>query len=115
MSAFIALSNLAWSTPEGRTLFTGLNLAFGAERAGLVGRNGIGKTTLLRLIAGELEPQRGTVSVDGRLAVLRQTVQPHPGLTVAALFGVVEALDVLRRAERGEAGADDLAAADWTL
>jgi ATPase subunit of ABC transporter with duplicated ATPase domains len=47
--------------------------------------------------------------------VLRQSVQIAPEETVADLFGVRAALALLRRAERGEAGADDLAGADWTL
>ena len=41
------------------------------ERWGVVGRNGIGKTTLFRLITRELEPTRGTVS---RIANLRISV-----------------------------------------
>ena len=49
-----------------------LNLDFGPERAGLVGRNGVGKTTWLRLVAGELLPSSGRVAVSRRLGVLRQ-------------------------------------------
>jgi ATPase subunit of ABC transporter with duplicated ATPase domains len=115
MPAFIVLSNLAWSTPEGRALFTGLDLSFGAERAGLVGRNGVGKTTLLKLISGALKPLSGTIAVQGRLATLRQTVQVDPEETVAELFGAAGALAVLRRAEAGEASVEELADADWTL
>ena len=115
MPASITVSNLAWSTPDGRPLFSHLDLSFGAERAGLVGRNGVGKTTLLRLISGELAPAGGSLSVQGRLAVLRQAVQVGAEETLADLFGVTADLAVLRRAEAGEATAADLAAADWTL
>jgi ATPase subunit of ABC transporter with duplicated ATPase domains len=115
MPASIVVSNLAWSTPDGRSLFTNLDLGFGEERAGLVGRNGVGKTTLLKLISGALHPQSGAISVHGRLAVLRQTVQVSPDETIADLFGVTEALATLGRAEVGQATAEDLADADWTL
>lgn len=115
MPASITVSNLAWSTPDGRPLFSNLDLSFGPERVGLVGRNGVGKTTLLKLIAGTLSPQAGAVSVQGRLAVLRQAVQVAQSETVADLFGAREALAVLARAAAGEATEDDLAAADWTL
>lgn len=111
----IVATDLSWSAPDGRTLFTDLNLSFGPERVGIVGRNGVGKTTLLRLIAGELSPRSGTLAVRGRLAVLRQTVQVDPDETVAGLFGVTDALDVLARAAAGEATEADLAVADWTL
>lgn len=115
MPAPITLSNLSWATPEGRELFSDLDFTFGAERAGLVGRNGVGKTTLLKLIAGDLAPRTGSVAVNGRVAVLRQTVQIDPGETIAELFKVSEALAVLDRAERGEASAEELNSADWTL
>jgi len=114
MSA-ITLSHLGWSTPDGRNLFSDLDLSFGPERVGLVGRNGVGKSTLLRIIAGELPPQAGTVTVDGRVAILRQIVQVDPEETLADLFGVRDGLALLRRAERGEANANDIARADWLL
>jgi len=111
----ITISHLAWSAPGGRALFTDLDLTFGAERIGIVGRNGVGKTTLLKLIAGELAPQAGSIAVTGRLAVLRQTVQVDPDETLADLFGVPQSIALLARAAVGEATAVDLAAADWTL
>jgi len=115
MSASIALFDLSWSAPEGRPLFSHLDLNFETGRTGLVGRNGVGKTTLLRLISGDLPVQSGRVSVDGTLGVLRQSVQVTPGETVAELFGANDALALLRRAENGSATVDELAVADWTL
>jgi ATPase subunit of ABC transporter with duplicated ATPase domains len=114
-AATITLSHLTLRAPDGRSLFTGLDLAFGPERTGLVGRNGVGKTTLLRAIAGESPVHSGTVSVAGSVALLRQAVQVEPGETVADLFGARSQLAVLRRAERGEATIDEIAGADWTL
>jgi ATPase subunit of ABC transporter with duplicated ATPase domains len=111
----ITVSNLSWSTPDGRTLFFDLDLSFVAERTGLVGRNGVGKTTLLKIIAGELEPLAGSVAINGRIAVLRQAVQVREGETIADLFAVRDALASLARAEAGEASEADIAAADWTL
>jgi len=115
MCASIVISDLAWSTPENHRLFSELNLVFSAERAGLVGRNGVGKSSLLKLIAGELKPFSGKISVSGTLGVLRQTVRVDPDETVADLFGAREGLAILRRADRGEASLDDLTIADWTL
>ncbi|WP_421999652.1 ABC-F family ATP-binding cassette domain-containing protein [Reyranella sp.] len=115
MSPSVILSGLAWSLPDGRPLFTDLTLGFEAERTGLVGRNGVGKSTLLALIAGRLRPHAGSVAIHGRLAVLRQLVQVADGETIADLFGARAALTVLRRAERGDAGIDELTGADWTL
>ncbi len=115
MSAAITLSHLAWSTPDGRPLFSDCDLTFTAERAGLVGRNGVGKTTLLRLITQDLVPHAGTVASSGTVGWLRQSLAPAPEETIADLFDARDALALLQRAESGHATAEDLALADWTL
>ncbi|MEW6090501.1 MAG: ABC-F family ATP-binding cassette domain-containing protein [Pseudomonadota bacterium] len=115
MCPSISLSGLSWSTPDGRTLFSDLELRFGQVRTGLVGRNGTGKTTLLKLISGEYVPVRGTIHVDARLSILRQRVQPASDETIATLFGADAALDLLRRAGTGRAAPGELSEADWTL
>src|SRR3954447_1462419 len=101
-SPFATLDSLNYSTPDGRSLFDNLTLTFGAERSGLVGRNGVGKSTLARLILGELAPSAGAVVVRGRLGVLRQALAPAPSATVADLMGVAEPLAQLARIEAGE-------------
>jgi ATPase subunit of ABC transporter with duplicated ATPase domains len=115
VSASITISNLSWSTPDGRTLFSNLDLSFGAERSGFVGRNGIGKSTLLKLISGDLTAQSGKVSVNGKLGILRQGVEVSPDGTIADLFGATDDLAILRRAEAGEATGEELAVVDWAL
>src|SRR5580692_11743861 len=59
----------------GRTLFEGVSLQLNAgSRYGLVGANGSGKTTFLRVVAGDEAASDGTVSIPGgaRVGVLRQ-------------------------------------------
>jgi len=48
----------------GKRLFSGLTHHFAAgQRVGIFGRNGLGKTTLLKIIQGQLEPTEGTVKI----------------------------------------------------
>ena len=55
------------------TLFTDVTFTIASgERWGVVGRNGTGKTTLFKLLTGDLVPQKGTVARPERLGVLRQ-------------------------------------------
>lgn len=115
MSKSITLSNLSWSSPDGRQLFSNININFGPERVGLIGRNGVGKTTLVRLIAGELPPSTGSVAISGNLNVLCQSLHVSPDETVADLFDARDALSVLDRAQTGTATLEELAEADWML
>ena len=68
MSAFVILDSISLTTPDGRPLFDGLTLAIGRERTGLVGRNGCGKSSLLRAIGGEAEAAGGTIHRAGSIA-----------------------------------------------
>jgi ABC transport system ATP-binding/permease protein len=53
-----------------RTLFKGVNLIVQpGERIGLVGPNGVGKTTLLRTLLGQLPPDSGTVTIGPRTKI----------------------------------------------
>lgn len=115
MSSSVTLSGITLAAPDGTRLLDSFDLTFASERTGLVGRNGIGKSTLLRAIAGELRPAAGIIRTDARIAILRQIVTPEPASTIADLFDKRAALALLDRAERGAAGLDELAEADWTL
>jgi ATP-binding cassette subfamily F protein uup len=59
----VELSNLGMDL-GGRMLFRGFNFTFeNGRRIGVAGRNGLGKTTLLKIIIGQLAPIEGTVKV----------------------------------------------------
>src|SRR2546422_41634 len=67
----IQLANAGAKVGEGdrqRWLFRGLTLSLKpAQCTGIVGRNGVGKTTLLRLCLGERRPDEGTVKIGKRV------------------------------------------------
>ncbi|MEE4455220.1 ATP-binding cassette domain-containing protein [Novosphingobium resinovorum] len=111
----ISLSRVSWVTPAGHPIFREIELNFGLRRTGLVGRNGVGKSTLLRIMAGDLTPSSGACSTTGTVHLMHQVVQPAASDRIADLFGVRAALDVLARAAGGEATLDDLEKADWTI
>ena len=69
----IEVNGVSYSIPGGRGLFRDVSFRVGeGEHTALVGANGTGKTTLLRLIANELDPTGGSTRVDGRFLVMRQ-------------------------------------------
>lgn len=54
----------------GKRLFTDIDLLFNKKRKlGIIGRNGLGKTTLLKLILGELHPSEGTIDIGDRTVI----------------------------------------------
>src|SRR5690606_31721955 len=114
-SALVTLNGVAARTPDGRGLFDNLTLAFGRERTAVVGRNGVGKTTLLRLIAGVDHPAEGAITRAGTTGWLAQTSAPRPDETVSQtldqMMGAARPLAVLA----GEASLEDMAEADWSL
>ena len=67
------------------SLLEGLSFTVGARsRIGLVGDNGCGKTTLFRLLRGELEPGAGSISFQGvsRIGYLPQELSLDEGITL---------------------------------
>ncbi len=70
----INISNLAL-TFGSKKLFEEVNLKFTTGNCyGVIGANGAGKSTFLKILSGELEPQKGNVSINPgqRMAVLKQ-------------------------------------------
>src|SRR6202023_1123813 len=75
---FIELVEVGSAFPGGRTLFDKVSFKVpDGERVALVGANGVGKTTLLRLIADPDEGPKGLIRLIGRLARMPQLV-PDP-------------------------------------
>jgi ATP-binding cassette subfamily F protein uup len=88
IAILIDAENLAMSRPD-RPLFTDVSLTVNTgDRLGIVGINGTGKSTLLRVLAGTTEPEVGTIR-RGRelsLAVLDQDAALPPGMVLDAVL-----------------------------
>lgn len=80
--AEVLFRNLAFGYEEAATvLFSGLTFHFPTGWTGIVGANGAGKTTILKLATGELTPDEGQVQApDGAIYCPQRTDAPPIGL-----------------------------------
>jgi ATPase subunit of ABC transporter with duplicated ATPase domains len=71
----IAVSRLAFAYPDGEILFSDVSFRVApGSHVGLVGANGVGKTTLLSILAGALQPDDGDASLGGVVGYMAQDV-----------------------------------------
>ena len=92
-----------------RRVLTDLNLVIDSnQRVGLIGENGIGKSTLLRIMAGAEDPDVGIVTRPPRTGLLWQEVQYAPSQTVGDLIegGLADVRAIERELEDAASGLD---------
>ncbi|MFF1832603.1 ABC-F family ATP-binding cassette domain-containing protein [Streptomyces sp. NPDC058231] len=113
----IACSSLSFTWPDGSEVFDDFQLAVGPGRTGLIGLNGCGKTTLLRLIAGDLTPSGGRIQIHGDIGYLPQNLVLDTALRVDSALGVAATRTALHAIESGDVREEHFAAVgdDWDV
>ena len=102
MPHHITLDHISYAHPGEPPLFTDLSAVFSAPLTGLIGDNGTGKTTLFRLILGEIKPSHGTISAPPRIAYLPQDLGLSKHQHLADIFGITKILRALDALESGD-------------
>lgn len=87
-----------------RVLFEEVNIKFGKGNCyGIIGANGAGKSTFLKVLSGELEPSKGDVTLDKgeRISVLKQDHFAYEEFTVidTVMMGNKELYDIMKEKE----------------
>ncbi|WNZ86866.1 ATP-binding cassette domain-containing protein [Pseudomonas sp. P108] len=116
-AALVSLNQLGFQFTNGVTLFEALNLSFDGQPTAIVGRNGVGKSVLARLIAGQLQPDFGSVARSASAHYVAQTFVTTRGQTVADATGTAPVTGALERLKQGRATAEDFDLIDerWDL
>lgn len=69
---YIQAVDICFSYVKGKTIFSKLNFNLDADsRIALVGKNGSGKSTFLKVLSGELEPSEGTINRNSKIRVAK--------------------------------------------
>ena len=101
-AAHVSIAHLHFAHPSEPPLFADLSAVFSAPLTGLIGDNGCGKTTLMRLILGDLTPDSGSVTAPNRMAHLPQDLGLSGHQHLADIFGITKILQALDALESGE-------------
>ena len=101
-TAHVSIAHLHFAHPSQPPLFEDLSAVFSAPLTGLIGDNGCGKTTLMRLILGDLTPNSGSMAAPEHMAYLPQDLGLDREQTLAELCGISEILRALQAVESGE-------------
>jgi ATPase subunit of ABC transporter with duplicated ATPase domains len=97
------LHNISFGFPAGNPLFNSINLTISSHsKSALVGSNGMGKSTLLKIIANEIEPLAGNINIQGDLFYVPQMFGNFNDLTVAECLKIDKKLDALQKITDGE-------------
>ncbi|WP_454674648.1 ABC-F family ATP-binding cassette domain-containing protein [Achromobacter pestifer] len=114
---FISMHHVSHALPSGRVLLDAVSHDFTAACHGLIGRNGAGKSLLLRILHGSLPPQSGRVTRHGRIAYVPQALIHAPSATLADVAGIGAILRALANIEAGSAEPADFDLADgrWLI
>ncbi len=101
-AAHVSIAHLHFAHPSQPPLFADLSAVFSAPLTGLIGDNGCGKTTLMRLILSDLAPSSGSLAAPEHMAYLLQDMGLNRNQTLAELCGITEILQALQAVESGE-------------
>ena len=112
----LVCENISYSVGE-KNILSNISLSLGHQKTGLVGSNGVGKTTLIRVLVGELKPSSGAIFVKGKIGYLPQNFSPNKEDTVAAVFGIDQKLAALEKINLGNAAQSDfeIIGDDWNI
>ncbi|MDY6940936.1 MAG: ATP-binding cassette domain-containing protein [Cyanobacteriota bacterium] len=84
--------NIGYTLESGRTLFQGIHTRLAADdRVALVGVNGVGKSTLLKILVGQIPPTRGAVTCNGSMYYLPQIGTIRASLRSESVFDFLNA------------------------
>ncbi|MBV4359725.1 ribosomal protection-like ABC-F family protein [Pinibacter aurantiacus] len=114
----LILQGITYTHPNRDLLFDNLSFTINQQdKIALIGNNGTGKSTLLKIIAGEILPAKGAVKTDSRPYYVPQIFGQYNDVTVAQALQIEDKLHALKDILDGNMTDNNLAVLndDWTI
>lgn len=114
----IILKSLSYIHSDRETLFQNISFAINkGEKAALVGNNGTGKSTLLQIIAGQLQASAGEVMFTEKPYYVPQHLGQYDNFSIAQALGIEQKLNAYEAILKGDASVDNFTILndDWTI
>jgi len=113
----IVVNNISFEPTDDFFVLKNISVSFGEKKIGLVGNNGTGKTVLLKLLVGEIEPTVGKIQRIGKIAYLPQDYQIDLKKTVGEALEIVDKLKALEKIKNGDKNESllEIVGDDWDI
>lgn len=114
----LILQNITYIHPDRDLLFADINLSINKQdKIALVGNNGTGKSTLLKILAGSLQPTSGIVKTDSRPYYVPQVFGQFNNYTIAQALQIDNKLNAFKEILNGNVTDENLALLDddWAI
>lgn len=114
----LTLQNISYTYQNKDLLFSDINLTVNNhEKTALIGNNGVGKSTLLKIIAGELQPTYGQIIVETKPYYVPQIFGQFNHLNIAQALLIEDKLNALKEILNGNTSEENfnLLNDDWTI
>ncbi len=112
------LQDISYTHPNKDILFEHISFTVNKhEKVALIGNNGVGKSTLLKIISGDLFPSGGQLIVDSKPYYIPQVFGQYNHLTISQALNIGEKLNALKEILNGNVTEKNYALLDddWTI
>lgn len=112
------LQNISYTHPNKDLLFENITLTINnLEKIALIGNNGVGKSTLLKIIASDLQASDGHIKVETKPYYIPQIFGQYNHLTIAQALNIEEKLNALEEILKGNVTEENYISLDddWTI
>ncbi len=114
----LILQNISYIHPSKDLLFSDINLTVNNhEKTALIGNNGVGKSTFIKIISGEIQPSIGQIYIEAEPYYIPQIFGQFNHFTIGQVLHVEDKLNALKGILNGNTSKEnfDLLNEDWTI